>query len=58
MKAYIPVALYFFIAVVTQLLVTTQPPDNPWGWFRWGAAALLAGLITVKAKISPPDSPP
>lgn len=55
MTSLTPVALYFFIAVLTQLLAQTEPPDNPWGWFRWGAAALLAGAITVKAKISPPD---
>lgn len=52
---WFPITLYFVIAVVTQLLVQTQPPNDAWGWFRWGAAAILAGLITVKAKISPPD---
>jgi hypothetical protein len=55
MKSPMPVVLYFLIAVVTQLLAQTEPPNTQWGWFRWGAAALLAGLITVKAKISPPD---
>lgn len=56
-----PVLLYFAIAVITQMVGQAEPPATSWGWFRWGATALLAGLITAKAKISPGsdmDTPP
>jgi len=55
MNAYTAVALYFGIAVLNQLLSQQQMPSTSWDWFRWVASAILAGLIAVKAKTSPPD---
>lgn len=57
MTQYFPVLLYFGIAVLNQLLSQQQVPATPWDWFKWGASALLAGAIAVKAKTSPTDKP-
>jgi hypothetical protein len=47
------VLTYFLIASLSVMVAQNDPPANAWGWFRWAGAGVLAGLIAIKAKISP-----
>lgn len=51
-------ALYFFLAVLPVFIAADKPPADGWGWFKLGASALYAGLLSVKALQSTPPGEP
>ena len=51
-------AQYFAIAAITNALLAATAPSTNWEWWRLVGAAVLQGLIAMKALQSKPDEPP